>query len=424
MSHDQNKWLVRALDPAFLMGAIATVAFYVVIHQPAMRDTMLYRYTTEHFVEYVIVALFIWGLMDVALKVLALPKEKLALRHDWLPTRQGREPASNATSLLDRVRSQPAWLQESKIGKRLVEALSFVSEKGSAEDYREHLQYLSDQDEDNTHASYSLIRFVAGISPVLGFLGTVIHFGTALSGISFDELVDRLPGVVSEMGSAFNTTTVALAAAMTMMFSLFVCERIERGIVRTIDRFVERELLNRFEIKDPNVLPFLSILQSANQEALQAIGGTLKGQVELWSRTLEALFQRFDQRQHAESQAWEGALAVLQQRHEAYDGQREERLRQSLSLVDAKQEQHLAHIQATLQKAVALRDDFGNLAKTLDAIARGEGKLVEMQSTLSDNLRVLRETQQIEEALHSLTAAIHLLTARHGAPAVRGAAAA
>ncbi len=61
---------------------------------------MLYRYTTEHAVEYVIVALFCWGLVDVLLKVAAFPKESLALRHEWLPQRHGREPAANAQALL------------------------------------------------------------------------------------------------------------------------------------------------------------------------------------------------------------------------------------------------------------------------------------------------------------------------------------
>lgn len=414
----------HGMDVSFLLGAAATAGFYALVFFTPLRDTMLYRYTTEHAVEYIIIALFWWGLMDMLLKVAAFPKESLALRHEWLPSRHGREPAANAQALLDRIRSQPQWLQESKVGKRLTAAISFVTEKGSAEDYREHLQYLADLDDDNSHSSYSLIRFVSGVSPVLGFLGTVIHFGTALSGISFDDLVDRLPGVVSEMGSAFNTTTCALAAAMTMMFSLFVCERIERRIIHSIDRLIERELLNRFEIKDPSITPFLTVVQSANQEALQVIGSTLKGQVELWSRTLEALFQRFDQRQQHELHAWQGALDVLQQRHETYDASREERLRQSLALVDSKQEQHLAHIQSTLERAVSLRDDFSGLLKTLESLARGEGKLVETQAVLSDNLRVLRETQQIDEALHGLTAAIHLLTARHGISPARGSAAA
>ena len=407
-----------------MLGVAATAGFYAMVFFTPLRNTMLYTYTTEHAVEYVIVALFCWGLMDVLMKVIAFPKESLALRQEWLPQRNGREPIENAQAMLDRVRSQPQWMQDTKVAKRLVAALSFVTEKGTADDYREHVQYLADLDDENSHASYGLIRFVAGVSPVLGFLGTVIHFGTALSGISFDDLVERLPGVVSEMGSAFNTTTCALAAAMTMMFALFVCERIERGIVHAIDRLIERELLNRFEIKDPSILPFLSVVQSANQEALASIGATLKGQIEIWGRTLDALFQRFDQRQQHELQSWQAALDVLQQRHEAYDNNLEERLHQSLVMVDDKQEQHLSFIHTAVAKAVDVRNDFAGLARSLETIARGEGKLAETQAVLSDNLRVIRETQQIDEALHGLTAAIHLLTTRHSVPGTRGAAAA
>ena len=65
-----------------------------------------------------------------------------------------------------------------------------------------------------------------------------------------------------------------------------------------------------------------------------------------------------------------------------------------------------------MERAVSVRDDFAAFTKTLDQIARGEGKLVELQETLAENLHAIHETQQIDKALHGLTAAIHLLTAR------------
>jgi hypothetical protein len=95
-----------------------------------MRGTMLHHYTTEHSVEYVIVALFIWRIIDLVLKLLTFPREYLALRQEWLPPRRAREPVANANGLLAHVRAQPQWLQRSKIGKRLAEALGYVTEKG------------------------------------------------------------------------------------------------------------------------------------------------------------------------------------------------------------------------------------------------------------------------------------------------------
>jgi biopolymer transport protein ExbB/TolQ len=413
MSTNRKTGFLKALDLSFFLGAIGTVAFYSVVSLPSLRGTLLYHYTTEHVVEYVIVGLFIWGLADIALRFLSLPKEILALRREWLPARSGREPVSNAAVLLEQIRTRPRWLQESRVGRRLAQALEHVVENGSAADYRDHLQYLADQDDDVTHANYTLVRFVIAVSPILGFLGTVVHFGTALSGFSFDEMADKLPAIVAEMGTAFNTTTVALAAAMTMMFALFVCERFEHGIVRRINRLVERELLNRFEVKDANIAPFLTIVQAANQEALQSIAATLQRQIEVWSRAIDGLYERFDQRQQQESQRWHDALEVLRQRHAADDAEREARLRQLVAQVDARQDQHMAQVQAALDKATSFSDEIRGFVKTLDSIARGEGRLVELQAALTDNLRVLHETRQIDGALHGLTAAIHLLTARH-----------
>ncbi len=43
---------------SFLLCVAATAGFYGIVCFTTLRDTMLYRYTTEHAVEYVIVAIF------------------------------------------------------------------------------------------------------------------------------------------------------------------------------------------------------------------------------------------------------------------------------------------------------------------------------------------------------------------------------
>ncbi len=413
MHTNLKQTLLRKLDLSFVLGAAATTIFYGIVLQPSFHDTLLARYATEHPVDYVIVALFFWGIADIVLKTFSFPRESMALHETWLPPRNGREPVTRAQELLAAIQARPRWLVESKIGQRVAQALGYVVENGSAEDYREHLLYLAGRGEDVTHARYSLVRFIIGITPVLGFLGTVVHFGTALSGISFDEMADRLPIVVSEMGEAFNTTTVALGTAMTMMFALFLCERIERGVDNFIDRFVERELLNRFEVKHPSLTPFLSMVQSANDDALRIMGSTLDRQVAVWTQSMESLFRRFDDRQQQEGAAWTKALDVLQQRHETLDTKSDTRLVNLLTQIETRQNQHLANIEKTLQSVSLLRDDFKEIGRTLQSISHGEGNLVHLQQSLTDNLRVLHETAQIDDALHGLTAAIHLLTTRH-----------
>jgi biopolymer transport protein ExbB/TolQ/polyhydroxyalkanoate synthesis regulator phasin len=387
-----------------------------------MRDTVLYHYTTEHIVEYVIVALFIWGIVDVVLKFVSFPKELLALRQEWLPARTAREPIERAKALLEQLAARPAWMQRSRVGQRLAQALGYVTERGSVEEYREYLEYLAEQDDERTYSGYTLMRFAAAVTPVLGLVGTVVHFGTALSGISFDQMADRLQVVVSEMGTAFNTTTVALAAAITMMFSMFVCERIEHGIVRSIDRLVQRELLHRFETRDPNLGPHLSAMKSAHDESLRGITATLQKLITVWTQTLDTVFQRFDARQQHELRGWEKVLDAIQQRHESYDDKRDQRFQQMLSAFDSRQQAHQAQVQGLAERVVSLKEDLAHYVEALHDINQGEGRLIELQAVLTENLRLLNQTQQIEDALHGLSAAIHLLTARQRATGQSAAA--
>jgi biopolymer transport protein ExbB/TolQ len=400
-------------DPALMLGLASSIVYYVIMFQPAMQETVLAHYTTEHAVEYVIVTLFFWGMFDVTLKLLSFPRELLAARHEWLPPRTGREPASKARELLDGVMQNPPWLLASNPGKRIVHALSFVADKGSADDYREHIRHLADLADQELHGKYTVIRFVIAVTPILGFLGTVVHFGGAIGSFSFDDMSSKLPEIVAGMGTAFNTTSVALATAMTMMFLSFLCERVDQSFVASTDRLVDSELLHRFEIKDPNILPFLTVIDQANQESLTRLEQTLQQQVQLWSQSFDTLFERFDKRQLQEAARAEGVLEHLFATHQAYEETHEDRLRQVIAIMDLKQDKSNAQMMAVIERAAAFREDVAELLQSLNAIARGEGRLVELQSSLSNNLRVLHETSQLDSALHGLSAAIHLLTSRN-----------
>lgn len=415
MEQRWSRWLpTKLLDPAFSISAVATVAFYALMSQPSMHSTLLHRYTSEHPVEYVIVALFIWGIVDILFKVAAFPPEMLALRQTWIPPRAGRVPISQAAAWLGEIKARPRWLQESRIALRLNRALQYLIDNGSAEDYRAHLEYLEIQSEENQHAKYGLVRFVIWVSPVLGFLGTVIHFGMALSDISVDDMTERLPQVVSALGAAFNTSTTALVAAVTMMFAAFVCERADRRIETTINRLVERELTTRFEVADPGTAPFVNVVQTANKAALVAVEQALRQQLEAWLGATNAMRASADEARRRDSQSWQKMCEAVVELHDTAETRRDERFERLLARLESGQQKQTGETRENVERLTAIRDDIGGLIAAVGEVAAGERKLVELQSALAENLRVLRETQQIDEAMHGLTAAIHLMTARHG----------
>ncbi|MFO0947107.1 MAG: MotA/TolQ/ExbB proton channel family protein [Planctomycetota bacterium] len=413
MTTTGRRVLSRMVDLPFAIAMAITVAFYAVVLQKPFHGSVIERYTCEHTVQYVIVGFFVWGVMDAIFRVSRHPREKRALREQWLPRKSTREQATNATALLNHLRAKPEWLQESRMGKRLMNALSYLEEKGSADGFGDFLQSLADRDEDDSHADYALIRFIAWVTPVLGFLGTVLYFGYALGGLSVDEMTEQLPRVVSQMGAAFNTTTLALGASTSMMFLLFICERIERGINYEIDRRTERELLNRFEMADENLIPFLNAVQASSSATLQTMQATVDRQLRMWSEALSSAHKHNEEIQNRQVQVWSDAILRLQKRFEESESLREQRLARVLESFEKERAVFQSQTAMLIENTAKLRADFDRSANTLASIFSDHGKLVELQHLLANNLRVLRETQKIDDAVHGLTAAIHLLTARH-----------
>jgi len=365
-------------------GLLASIAFYVTIDLPQFKDIPLKKYTTEHATEYVIVIAFFWGLADLAIRFLDLGKERTALHHEWLPPREGPEPPENAWAMSAALEQAPPGLQNTKMARRFRLALAYINQRRSAEGFQEYLQDLSEREENETHENYSFARFIFAIAPLLGLLGTVVHFGIALSGLSLDQLTAKLPLMVTRMGTAFNTTCVALSVAMVIKFLQFLVERVEQNIVRSVNMRAEAELLNRFESSDTNLVPFLDAVRQSQQSILSSMEQCVQRQLELWS----------------------DALAREQKRWSSIDGFRTDKLQQLLDVFQQRQDAH----DEKVESAVDRLSDLNALTKSLAETLADEGRLVHLQTRLTENLELLHRTQQFDQALHSLTAAIHLLT--------------
>lgn len=385
----------RYLDGSISMATLLVIAFYALMSSKGLEGSILHRYTTEHATEYVIVAMLAWGIADLALRCLGFRTEIHALKQAWLPARQGCEPAPRASDHYAALQALPKAQQQTRLGKRLEQALVYVHEKQSAEGFDDHLRDISERDALHTHSNYAVPRFVVWITPVLGFLGTVVHFGTALGSLSPDDLAKNLPIVVAGMGTAFDTTTMALASSVFVMLGMFLVERFEQGIVHDIDKWIDRNLANRFAVEDAKLAPFLHAVESTSKATLAVVQDT-----------------------------WSNMIAHQQKRDDANDTQREQRLRQFIESFADQRKEHQHRMQVTVEQVAALQQNMAHLTETLSRVLAGEGQLLSLQKSMADNLRVLQQTQQLDQAVNGLTAAIHLMTVRQQAvPVVHSKAA-
>jgi biopolymer transport protein ExbB/TolQ len=390
-------------------------------------DRLLYHDTvhryTSHPSEQAAVLLFVCALCALAGKLLKYFSERVACRWELLTAWDGSPaPANSADALAKGMALRARWLQHTTLGRRVRAVLEFVASRGSANELDDQLRCLADNDAMALEASYSMLRFINWAIPILGFLGTVLGITQAISGVTPEKLEQSLSGVTDGLALAFDTTALGLFLTMILMLLCFLMERLEAGNLEIVDGYVDAELAHRFQRSGGESAPFIAAVESNAQVLLGATQQLVQQQADIWAGAIARAEQQSAQliaRQQegmtaALQQALEYALTRYGQRLAELEEQllkRNQALLDSLNLLagvlrETGREQQLALAQLT--------DTLGMQMTMLAKVQSGGEQLARMQQGLAQNLEVLAGAGAFEQAVQSLTAAIHLLTSRAG----------
>jgi biopolymer transport protein ExbB/TolQ len=420
--------------PALLFGvplAVAILALFTPGYGP-LAQLEISRYF-QHPVERVEVLLFCGALSALAAKFWRHLREGAIDGRNLLPAWDGRPiPVREATALLGTVSRVPRRQRESLLGKRVAAALDFIRQRGSADGFDDHLRALTDNDALALETSFALVRFLTWAMPILGFLGTVLGITASIAGITPDKLEHDLSSVTDGLALAFDATALALSMTMLTMFFSFLVERAEQSTLDAIDRYVDQELAHRFErrsqaeVGNEGVSAGLLEATRRNTETLlQATKTVVQQQADLWAKTLEDADRRRAKVEEARQEKISTALeAALETTLDAHAGRLQAMERQSVerSAAILKQMDHLAQALCDQQTALArISEGVVEQTRVLAQLQSGDSHLTELQNSLDRNLTALASCGSFDQAMQSLTAAIHLLTARAtGVVAQRG----
>lgn len=112
----------------------------------------------------------------------------------------------------------------------------------------------SERDAVASDSSYSIARVLIWAIPILGFIGTVMGLGSAVSGFAeflsgaaeLSQIKEAIGNVTIGLGVAFDTTLLALVLSVILMFPLSVIQRREENLFVEIDNYLEDMLMARF----------------------------------------------------------------------------------------------------------------------------------------------------------------------------------
>ncbi len=138
---------------------------------------------------------------------------------------------------------------------RIERALSNLKNIGRISDVAETLSSQAEIDEQFSESTYTLIRGFIWAIPVLGFIGTVLGlsqavggFGSVIaSGASMDELKQSLGGVTGGLATAFETTLIALIAALFVQILLTMLKKKEEDFLEQCSDYCHKNIIAKLK---------------------------------------------------------------------------------------------------------------------------------------------------------------------------------
>ncbi len=421
--------IISNLGWPLLLGLAATSVFFALIYRGPLNHPVMHRYFASHPVTFCETGLFFVGLAALLLKMLEVCSQFLGLGAVQLePVPAGGNSLEDCERLRQQLDKLPSATRQSPLARRLRDALDHVQRSGTAAQLNDELKYLADVEAARQQESYSLVRIVIWATPMLGFLGTVMGITEALGDLSANakllatSIDTAIQGLLGGLYVAFDTTALALTLSMLLMFVQYVIDRIEQQLLSTVDGRATEELVGRFQGMATSTDPAVAAIERVAHAMLRATEQLVQRQAQLWQATVEvaqaewqSLYDSAGQQlQSSLSTSLAAALSESLRAHGEQTAQLDHSLVQPLVEQWSQVQLGLANQTAVVgEQLVELRRQADVLAQAITAT----GDVLRLERALNDNLEALAGAQHFEETVMSLSAAIHLLTARLGKPA-------
>ncbi|HAD59311.1 MAG TPA: hypothetical protein DCG12_08710 [Planctomycetaceae bacterium] len=367
------------------------------------------RYFCGHPLEYVSTGMFFWGMAILFQKAVSLRGNRRALSS----LQAVEDPTAGTLG---------AWCQDERkssrqsvVFRRVEDTVNYLRGKDRS-GLEEHLRYLAELANERLHQSFATIRTVTWAIPILGFLGTVIGITMAIANVTPEQLETSLGEVTSGLSVAFDTTALALGMSIVLVFAAFAVERLEQGVLTDLEQHVIERFLPTFAAggsaavsANPQIqaeseawATQLSDMRNAWQEVLGEHTKTLRDAVDADLQQTLSLH-----RQDADSTR-DTYGAALQQSTELLIGHAQELMDTFSHRLMTWQEAMQTSSLESVRQSEALQE----LGAVLLRVTESGDQIATLQQQLNQNLQALQVAETMEQTASSLTAAVHVLTAR------------
>jgi biopolymer transport protein ExbB/TolQ len=132
--------------------------------------------------------------------------------------------------------------------RALLAALLRFASTRNVHDVAETVKSVCDGESERLDSELSMVRYIAWAIPAIGFVGTVRGIGEAL-GQAYRAVQGDIAGVTASLGTAFNSTFVALVISIILMFVLHQLQMIQDRLVQDSQTFCDQRLIRHMQVR-------------------------------------------------------------------------------------------------------------------------------------------------------------------------------
>lgn len=191
--------------------------------------------------------LMFWAFAILGYKAVAVFNERALLQRDFLPVRDGVRILPEDTREYARtLQAMPDAERRMLLPRVLLASLDRFGSTRNVQDVSSLSNSMLESESARLESEQSMIRYVAWAIPALGFIGTVRGIGLALNE-AHRAVEGDIAGVTENLGTAFNSTLIALLISIVVMFLVHQLQLLQERLVFDAQTYVDHNLVRHMQ---------------------------------------------------------------------------------------------------------------------------------------------------------------------------------
>jgi biopolymer transport protein ExbB/TolQ len=252
---------------ALIIAVIVVHAIYVTVVRPRATDVLAEQslrvqeeenYTPERSVWVLIrdfeqescFILMLWAFAIMGYKASTAISERSLLQRELVPVRDGVRILPEDTREYARtIQAMPDRLRDMLLPRVLLTSLERFGSTRNVQDVSSVANTLCESEGERLESELSMIRYIAWAIPSVGFIGTVRGIGDAL-GQAHRAVDGDIAGVTESLGTAFNSTFIALLISIVVMFLVHQLQSLQERLVFDTQTYIDHNLIRHMQARD------------------------------------------------------------------------------------------------------------------------------------------------------------------------------